>query len=454
MRTVTRIEIVGLFGYARHEVHLRSTEPTIVVAPNGAGKTHVLRLTAAALALDGQTLVGTIYNTLKLEFSDGKSLVVEREISSDGPTVRMSASSSTDEATESIRFTLAELESERALPPGFVKTASGRWYNERTGTHVTENELRRRYDFEADVLATRVKKVPAIAELCGGNRPVFIDTWRLDARAEDSRMLGEWGGRRIRSSSAAASRIRGYTQMLSEEITEARRASVQATQSADLSFARRALQGARSTIRESDLHKRYDETVERYEALARNGLAVGERPMAFPDKTTPTDRRILSVFLDDWDRRLEPLLPVNEKLEALRDILDTKLAPSGKVTSISARGGLEFHNAAGHRLPVARLSSGEQHLVALFTLLLFAARPGSLVLIDEPEISLHAAWKHAFLADITRVAALSNLQVVLATHSAGIINGRWDLTEELELASQIPLMPADDLDDLNDDFDE
>ncbi|MEV5042055.1 ATP-binding protein [Microbacterium sp. LMI1x-1-1.1] len=176
--------------------------------------------------------------------------------------------------------------------------------------------------------------------------------------------------------------------------------------------------------------------------------------MAFPDKTTPTDRRILSVFLDDWDRRLEPLLPVNEKLEALRDILDTKLAPSGKVTSISARGGLEFHNAAGHRLPVARLSSGEQHLVALFTLLLFAARPGSLVLIDEPEISLHAAWKHAFLADITRVAALSNLQVVLATHSAGIINGRWDLTEELELASQIPLMPADDLDDLNDDFDE
>ncbi|MFB8386916.1 AAA family ATPase [Microbacterium sp. NPDC055910] len=454
MRTVTRIEIVGLFGYAHHVVNLRSTEPTIIVAPNGAGKTHVLRLTAALLALDGQTLIETTYRKLTLEFSGGKALVVDREVGPDGPTVRISAASQPGEETESVVFTLEELDIERALPAGIVKTAAGRWFNERTGAYLSENDLRRRYDFDVDALATRARKVPAIAELCGGNRPVFIDTWRLDARAEDPRMLGEWGGRRIRSNTAAASRIRGYTHMLSEEITEARRASVQATQSADLSFARRALQGARSTVRESDLHKRYDNTVERYEALARNGLAVGERPMAFPDKTTPTDRRILSVFLDDWDRRLEPLLPVNEKLEALRDILDTKLAPSGKKTSISARGGLEFHNVAGHRLPVARLSSGEQHLVALFTLLLFAARPGSLVLIDEPEISLHAAWKHAFLADITRVAALSNLQVLLATHSSGIVNGRWDLTEELELTSQIPATASEDIDDLSEDFDE
>ena len=258
-----------------------------------------------------------------------------------------------------------------------------------------------------------------------------------------------------RSGSEAASRIRGYTEKLSEEITEARRSSVQATQSADLSFARRALDAANRTINESELHERYDETVERYEALTRNALAVGEAPMPFPEKTSPTVRRILSVFLDDWDRRLKPLLPVNEKLQTLRDILDSKLAPSGKQTSISTRGGLGFQNLAGQRLPVSRLSSGEQHLVALFTLLLFAAKPGSLVLIDEPEISLHAAWKHAFLSDITRVAGVSNLQIVLATHSAGIVNGRWDLTEELDLNTDALVGSEDDLEILSDeDFDE
>ncbi|WP_218106666.1 AAA family ATPase [Micromonospora pallida] len=79
------------------------------------------------------------------------------------------------------------------------------------------------------------------------------------------------------------------------------------------------------------------------------------------------------------------------------------------------------------------LSSGEQHILALFTMLLFSTSPGSIVLIDEPEISLHAAWKHAFLTDITDVAAIANLQVVLATHSSGIINGRWDLVQELAI---------------------
>jgi predicted ATP-binding protein involved in virulence len=65
-------------------------------------------------------------------------------------------------------------------------------------------------------------------------------------------------------------------------------------------------------------------------------------------------------------------------------------------------------------------------------MLLFSARSGSLVLIDEPEISMHAAWKHSFLDDISEVAKLSELQIVLATHSSAIINGNWDLVREIE----------------------
>lgn len=66
-------------------------------------------------------------------------------------------------------------------------------------------------------------------------------------------------------------------------------------------------------------------------------------------------------------------------------------------------------------------------------MMLFAAAPGSLVLIDEPEISLHAAWKHSFVDDVSRIARLNDLQVVLATHSTAIINGKWDLVRELTL---------------------
>lgn len=405
--------------------------------------------------MDGQSLLDTVYSGLILDFTDGMSLQISRSSHEKEPRVDVSARRNDAQLGAKLSFGLDEIDSTSQLPPGITKIGAGRWINERTRTPLGASELRRRYGFEPDVLAKRLQEFPEIANLCGDPRPIFIDTWRLDSRAVDSRMLGDWGGSSGRAGFEVASRIRGYTDKLSEEITEARRKSIQVSQSADLRFAERALEAATLSIKESTLHERYDETFQRYEALARNALAVGEAPIPFPEKTTPTVRRILSVFLDDWDRRLEPLLPVNEKLQTLRDILDSKLAPSGKQTSISTRGGLVFHNLAGQRLPVSRLSSGEQHLVALFTLLLFAAKPGSLVLIDEPEISLHAAWKHAFLADITRVAAVSDLQIVLATHSAGIVNGRWDLTEELELKTYTSPVAEDDLDVLNDDdFDE
>jgi len=101
---------------------------------------------------------------------------------------------------------------------------------------------------------------------------------------------------------------------------------VVATQSADLSFASRALAAAHARVNEANLHKRYNMIVDQYEDLSQNGLAIGEAPMAFPENTTPTIRRILNVFLDDWENRLEPLRPVNSKLELLRRILDGKLA--------------------------------------------------------------------------------------------------------------------------------
>jgi ABC-type glutathione transport system ATPase component len=177
--------------------------------------------------------------------------------------------------------------------------------------------------------------------------------------------------------------------------------------------------------------------------MARNGLAPDETPAPLPNKPNPTEKRILALLLDAWSDRLEPLAPINKKLTDLRSVLDSKLAGSGKRTSVRRGGTLGIESVAGHRVPVSQLSSGEQHLVAIFSQLLFATHTGSLILIDEPEISMHMSWQHAFLEDVERVASVSDLQVILATHSTGIINGRWDLTRELSL----PPLEEDDLSD-------
>ena len=78
------------------------------------------------------------------------------------------------------------------------------------------------------------------------------------------------------------------------------------------------------------------------------------------------------------------------------------------------------------------MSSGEQHQLVLFYELLFRIKEKSLILIDEPEISLHLGWQKKLLRDLLKIAKIVQVDFIIATHSPLIINDRWDLTVELE----------------------
>jgi len=78
-----------------------------------------------------------------------------------------------------------------------------------------------------------------------------------------------------------------------------------------------------------------------------------------------------------------------------------------------------------------QLSSGERHLIVMFYDLIFRIPDGSLVLIDEPELSLHISWQKKYVSTLKRILELENkknIEIIIATHSPQIINGRWDLT--------------------------
>ena len=57
------------------------------------------------------------------------------------------------------------------------------------------------------------------------------------------------------------------------------------------------------------------------------------------------------------------------------------------------------------------------------------ADENTLLLIDEPEISLHIAWQKKFLADLRRIIALSPMDVMISTHSPQLISGNIDLSD-------------------------
>lgn len=451
MPRLQSVSVRGLFGYVDHRVDLSVHAPTVVTGPNGTGKTHVLRLIDATLNGDALHLLQATFRELELVFED-RVIRVQRSLlqGSGGQQAAVGGQHTSPEQArlqlqilkeghEEVKIETNSAECERAMgetretPPWIVQSVSGRYIDTRTGRPVPSRIAEKNFSLQSHSGALHASaRGRQFLALLDETRSVFIDTKRLDSEV---RGAGRPSAARMadRAASESEARIMGYIRRIQHEIAAARNDSLDRSQSADLRFADRALQAARSTIRVEDLKEQYAHVIDLYEEMARNGLAPDETPAPLPIKPNPTEKRILALLLDAWSDRLEPLAPINKKLTDLRSVLDSKLAGSGKRTSVRRGGRLGIESIAGHRVPVSQLSSGEQHLVAIFSQLLFATHTDSLVLIDEPEISMHMSWQHAFLEDVDRVAAVSDLQVILATHSTGIINGRWDLTRELSL---------------------
>lgn len=74
-------------------------------------------------------------------------------------------------------------------------------------------------------------------------------------------------------------------------------------------------------------------------------------------------------------------------------------------------------------LPFNQLSSGEQNLLSVGAKLIAHARPGCLIAIDEPEVSLNVAWQQRYM-DLIRLSleCAPGSHVIMATHSPHFIS--------------------------------
>jgi len=79
-------------------------------------------------------------------------------------------------------------------------------------------------------------------------------------------------------------------------------------------------------------------------------------------------------------------------------------------------------------IPSASLSSGELNIATVLYDVIFKTRNGSVILIDEPEISLHLVWQQHFteaIMDILKDRGRTT-QVIIASHSPFISSGHDD----------------------------
>jgi ABC-type lipoprotein export system ATPase subunit len=139
-------------------------------------------------------------------------------------------------------------------------------------------------------------------------------------------------------------------------------------------------------------------------------------PIRIPDSQSST----YAVILSDRKKKLEPLLSVAHKSSHLLDSLNAKLNP--KVLRWDVTKGYHVTDGQDRSRELSSLSSGEQHPLVLLHELLFEVAPGTLILMDEPELSLHVDWLRQVIEELEEIAQLSGVDFLLATHSPYIVD--------------------------------
>lgn len=94
----------------------------------------------------------------------------------------------------------------------------------------------------------------------------------------------------------------------------------------------------------------------------------------------------------------------------------------------------------GAQFELRGASSGELSLICSMIFLATSVEEGALVLIDEPENSLHPSWQREYVGKIFSALGYRNAQIVIASHSPMLVTGavieRPDLVSVYEVKSE------------------
>lgn len=119
--------------------------------------------------------------------------------------------------------------------------------------------------------------------------------------------------------------------------------------------------------------------------------------------------QMLKMYRDVCNKIEKIKAPFEELQEILGSFLKKKVEIKEDIKFINGKTELLFED----------LSAGEKQLVSLFVYTRLQTKSRSIVLIDEPELSLHVSWQRKFLENLLEN---NSSQYILSTHSPFIIS--------------------------------
>ena len=443
-RRIQQISVTNLFGIFNHTIPLKMKDRiTIIHGPNGFGKTTILKLLHALFSQSNRLLQNIPFDEFRVDFEDNTSFWVSKTSRSHELTEEEHAVGQeiVFHATRKNSFSLRskplvkeniQLSLIDRWIPSLSRIRSDAWGNAATGEILSlEDVIERFHDrLPTEVTGERTKMPEWLIDLRKSVPIRLFETQRLLSSTRPSHR-SEYD-KTITSDYAVTEDSRHLVKVIERKLVE----SGALSQSLDSTFPARVIRPTtqQSQVTETELLDKLEKLEKKRSRLMALGLLDQETGTAFPigfyQGIEPNTKAVLAVYAEDTEQKLGIFDELAQKIDLLTTFIDNRFLY--KKMTINKEKGFVFTTKNGTILPLENLSSGEQHELVLFYELLFRVTPGSLVLIDEPELSLHVVWQEQFLKDVQQVTQLTDIDTILATHSPDIISDRRDLMVELE----------------------
>ena len=445
---VTRIQVVKLFDEINYDIHLDETEPVgIIIAPNGCGKTTILKLLAFVLKptyeryleirdipfsrfvcylSNGKRIVLKSYPTTVARFDndeDENEYIYNhghpRSRSAIANTVNdfeYSILPSTKSGNHGLRFSeILDSEKEYRVPLEYSSESESLTLRERSGRIAGMAPIVATTKFEETLKSYLVENT------C--NKPVvFISTSRLQAERQFTRNeLAHLGTDTMadplfRAAKRIASIVRRARENYNMEVSKAK-------DRLPCLF----LQNDSVFLPLGVFLKRWRAYTDELEKFQKIGLIEhceefineGEIPNVYEAK-----KEFLNTYLFAFQYTVKPLNEVYEKLSLFKKIFDERNSITHKTVNYGPDG-IELYSR-DKKLDLSYLSSGEKHDFIMFFNLIFIADKDSMILVDEPEISLHIEWQESYLDHLIEICKMNQMQAIVATHSPNIVSTHYD----------------------------
>jgi len=161
------------------------------------------------------------------------------------------------------------------------------------------------------------------------------------------------------------------------------------------------------------------------EAVEKMGIEYEEKEIFYFQAGINDTKKVEKEFVQYWYNQVKFHNKRNDEItESLQKFITDSFEGLDlffTYSHIDEDDNIFFQNDNSEKFKINELSTGEQTLLSKVLYLFLKEYKDKVILIDEPELSLHPKWQNQVLKIYENFAFKNNCQIIIATHSPHII---------------------------------